>query len=148
MIFDQIYKDYIAARKEKNQKKSQFLGYIRSELANRAKELKQEKLEDPEVLRILKKQEKKLKEAKESSKASQREDIKNELEIELETLSQYLPEQLSIERAEAIIDEIISKLQVSSISDMGKVMKEVLAKIGAQSNPKEISEIVRKKLSS
>jgi uncharacterized protein YqeY len=31
---------------------------------------------------------------------------------------------------------------------MGKVMKEVLAKIGAQSNPKEISEIVRKKLSS
>jgi hypothetical protein len=148
MIFDQIYKDYIAARKEKNQKKSQFLGYIRSELTNRAKELKQEKLEDPEVLRILKKQEKKLKEAKESSKASQREDIKNELEIELETLSQYLPEQLSIERAEAIIDEIISKLQVSSISDMGKVMKEVLAKIGAQSNPKEISEIVRKKLSS
>jgi hypothetical protein len=148
MIFDQIYKDYIAARKEKNQKKSQFLGYIRSELANRAKELKQEKLEDPEVLRILKKQEKKLKEAKESSKASQREDIKKELEIELETLSQYLPEQLSIEKAEAVIDEIISKLQVSSISDMGKVMKEVLAKIGAQSNPKEISEIVRKKLSS
>lgn len=148
MIFDQIYKDYIAARKEKNQKKSQFLGYIRSELANRAKELKQEKLEDPEVLRILKKQEKKLKEAKESSKASQREDIKKELEIELETLSQYLPEQLSIEKTEAVIDEIISKLQVSSISDMGKVMKEVLAKIGAQSNPKEISEIVRKKLSS
>jgi uncharacterized protein YqeY len=148
MIFDQIYKDYIAARKEKNQKKSQFLGYIRSELANRAKELKQEKLEDPEVLRILKKQEKKLKEAKESSKTSQREDIKKELEIELETLSQYLPEQLSIEKTEAVIDEIISKLQVSSISDMGKVMKEVLAKIGAQSNPKEISEIVRKKLSS
>lgn len=148
MIFDQIYKDYIAARKEKNQKKSQFLGYIRSELANRAKELKQEKLEDPEVLRILKKQEKKLKEAKESSKASQREDIKKELEIELETLSQYLPKQLSIEKTETVIDEIISKLQVSSISDMGKVMKEVLAKIGAQSNPKEISEIVRKKLSS
>jgi hypothetical protein len=148
MIFDQIYKDYIAARKEKNQKKSQFLGYIRSELANRAKELKQEKLKDPEALRILKKQEKKLKEAKESSKASQREDIKKELEIELETLSQYLPEQLSLEKTEAVIDEIISKAQASSISDMGKVMKKVLAKIGAQSNPKEISEIVRKKLSS
>ncbi|MCF7871352.1 MAG: GatB/YqeY domain-containing protein [Candidatus Omnitrophica bacterium] len=148
MIFDQIYKDSLIARKEKNQKKSQFLGYIRSELANRAKELKQEKLQDSEVLKILKKQEKKLKEAKESSKNSQREDIQKDLEIELEILSQYLPEQLSLEETEKIIDEIISQLQASSISDMGKVMKEVLAKIGAQSNPKKISEIVKKKLAS
>ncbi|MCF7874165.1 MAG: GatB/YqeY domain-containing protein [Candidatus Omnitrophica bacterium] len=148
MIFDQIYKDYILARKEKNQKRSQFLGYIRSELANQAKEKKQEKLKDSEVLKVLKRQEKKLKEAKESSKATKREDIQKDLETELEILSKYLPKQLSPEKVEETTNNIISKLQASSPSDMGRVMKEVLSKIGAQADPKQISKIVKEKLSS
>ncbi|MFO8052840.1 MAG: GatB/YqeY domain-containing protein [Candidatus Omnitrophota bacterium] len=148
MLFDQIYKDYIKARKEKDQKKSQFLGYIRSELANQAKEKKQDKLEDPEVLKTLKKQEKKLKEAKESTKTSKRKDIQEDLKAELKILSKYLPEQLSPEKIEETINVTISNLQASSISDMGKVMKEILRKIGTQADPKQISRIVKEKLSS
>lgn len=148
MLFDQIYNDYITARKEKNQKKSQFLGYIRSELTNMAKELKQDKLKDPEVLKVLKKQAKKLKEALESTKKSKREDVLNDLKVELEILSNYLPEPLSPEKVANTIDKTISDLSASSMSDMGKVMKQVLEKIGTQADPKQISKIVQAKLSS
>lgn len=148
MIFDQIYNDYITARKEKNQKKSQFLGYIRSELIKQAKELKHDKIDDPEVLKILKKQEKKLKESLESTKKSGREDILKDLKIELEILSGYLPKPLSPEKVANIIDETISDLSASSMSDMGKVMKQVLEKIGTQADPRQISKIVQEKLSS
>jgi uncharacterized protein len=148
MLFDQIYSDYIKARKEKDQKKSQFLGYIRSELTNLAKELKQDKLDDSEVLKILKKQEKKLKEAFESTKKSGRQDILKDLRIELEILSGYLPEPLNPEKIEDTINKTIAELQASSLSDMGKVMKEVLRKIGAQADPKQISKTVKEKLSS
>ncbi|MCF7894907.1 MAG: GatB/YqeY domain-containing protein [Candidatus Omnitrophica bacterium] len=148
MLFDQIYTDYITARKEKDQKKSQFLGYIRSELTNLAKKLKQDKLGDPEVLKILKKQEKKLKEAFESTKQSGRKDILEDLKIELEILSGYLPEPLSPEKIEDTINKTITELQASSLSDMGKVMKEVLRKIGTQADPEQISKTVKEKLSS
>jgi hypothetical protein len=147
MLFDQIYTDYIIARKEKNQKKSQFLGYIRSELTNLTKELKKDKLDNPKVLKILKKQEKKLKEAFESTKESGREDIVNDLKIELEILSGYLPEPLSPEKIEDTIEKVIAELQATSASDMGKVMKEVLKKIGTQADPKQISKTVKEKLS-
>ncbi len=148
MLFDQIYNDYITARKQKDQKKSQFLGYLRSELTNLAKELKQDKLQDSEVLKILKKQDKKIKEAFESTKKSGREDIIKDLKIELEILSNYLPEPLSPEKVENIIATTISGLKASSMSDMGKIMKEVLGKIGNQADPKQISKIVQEKLSS
>ncbi|MCF7887599.1 MAG: GatB/YqeY domain-containing protein [Candidatus Omnitrophica bacterium] len=148
MLFDQIYDDYIKARKEKNQKKSQFLGYIRSELVNQAKDKKQDKLEDSEVLKTLKKQEKKLKEAKESSQVTKREDIQKDLEAEIKILSGYLPEQLSPEKIEDVINKTIAELQASPPSDMGKVMKEVLRKIGTQADPKQISKTVKEKLSS
>ncbi|MCF7872888.1 MAG: GatB/YqeY domain-containing protein [Candidatus Omnitrophica bacterium] len=148
MLFDKIYTDYITARKEKNQKKSQFLGYIRSELTNLAKELKKDKLGDSKVLKILKKQEKKLKEAFESTKESGREDIVDDLKIELEILSGYLPEPLSPEKIEDTINKTIAELQAASASDMGKVMKEILRKIGTQADPKQISKTVKEKLSS
>jgi len=148
MLFDQIYKDYILARKEKNQKKSQFLGYLRSELTNLAKDVKKEKLEDPQVLKVLKKQEKKLKEAKESVRSSKRKEVQEDLEFELEILSGYLPQPLSSQEVEKEIEAAISKLQAESVSDMGKVMKEVLGKIGTRADPKQISKIVKEKLSS
>ncbi len=148
MLFDQLYKDYILARKEKNQKKSQFLGYLRSELTNLAKDAKKEKLEDPQVLKALKKQEKKLKEAKESVQSSKRKEVQKDLEFELEILSGYLPRPLNSQEVEKEIEATISELQAESVSDMGKVMKEVLGKIGTQADPKQISKIVKEKLSS
>ncbi len=148
MLFDQIYKDYISARKERNQKKLEFLGYLRSEIANYAKAAKKDKLEDNEVIKILKKQEKKLKEAKDSSQHSGRKDIQENLKSELTIIAQYLPQPLSPQEINQIIDSVISVNQATSLLDMGKIMRIVLKKIGTKSDPQYISRVVKEKLSS
>ena len=75
-------------------------------------------------------------------------DLIEALEKELEILNQYLPQPLSDDQVLAIIDEAISSTGASSIKDMGRVMKEVLAKVGVKADSKKVSNLVREKLSS
>ena len=61
-------------------------------------------------------------------------------------LSSYLPEQLSVDETAALVEAAISELEASSPSDMGKVMKAVLAKAGGAADGKLVSTLVREKL--
>jgi hypothetical protein len=47
---------------------------------------------------------------------------------ELEVLCAYLPKQLTEEQAEELVRKVISDLAAESKKDMGRVMKEVLAR--------------------
>ena len=148
MLEEKIYKNYFEALKSKNKAKSNFLSFLRSELKNQAINLKQERLEDKEVLMILKKQQKQIKEAKESISSSGRTDLIKNLDYELSILTEYLPQPLSEAEVKISIDNAISELNATSIKDMGKVMKVVIEKIGSRADSKRISEIVKEKLSS
>ena len=148
MLEEKIYQAYIQALKAKNRPNSEFLSLIRSELKNQAINLKKEKLPDNEVLAILKKQQKKLTEAKEMMASSGRDDLLKDLERELAILNKYLPEPLSDQELAKIVTETIAELGASTIKNMGKVMKEVLAKVGAAADSKKVSNLVREKLSS
>jgi len=147
MLEEKIYKDYFEALKSKNKKKATFLSFIRSELKNQSISLKKEHLDDKEVLLILKKQEKRLKEAKESISSTDRIDLIQNLDYELSTLAEYLPQPLSEEEIRKTIDDIISELGATSIKDMGKVMKAAIERIGSKADSKKISEAVKEKLS-
>tara|TARA_B100000315_G_C14471305_1_gene538478 strand:+ start:375 stop:824 length:450 start_codon:yes stop_codon:yes gene_type:complete len=145
---EKIYSDFIQARKAKETHKIEFLSLVRSDLKNEAINSKKEKLDDDQVLAILKKQQKRLLDAKEVISSSERKDLIEALEKELEILNQYLPQPLSDDQVLAIIDEAISSTGASSIKDMGRVMKEVLAKVGVKADSKKVSNLVREKLSS
>jgi uncharacterized protein YqeY len=148
MLEEKIYKNYVEALKAKDRHKTDFLSLIRAELKNQAIDLKKEKLEDEEVLAVLKKQQKRLQDAKECISSSPRQDLIQNLERELNILSEYLPEPLCEEELIKIIEEAISQTSASSMKDMGKVMKEVLAKVGARADSKAVSQLVKSKLSS
>ena len=148
MLEEKIYQDYVAALKAKDKHKTDFLSLIRAELKNHAINLKKEKLEDDEVLAVLKKQQKRLQDAKESIASSQRQDLIDNIEQELAIVSEYLPEPLQEEELAKIIDSVIAETGASSMKDMGRVMKEVLAKVGAQADSKKVSQLVKDKLSS
>lgn len=147
-IEDKIYKDYIEAFKAKDKHKLEFLSFIRSELKNQAINLKKEKLEDQEALAVLKKQQRRLLEAKKDISQSQRADLIENLEKEIALIGRYLPPPLSDQEIGQIIDEVISQTNASSLKDMGKVMKEVLAKVGVRADSKKVSSLVKEKLSS
>ena len=58
-----------------------------------------------------------------------------------------MPQPLSIEEIEKVVEEVIAETGASTMKDMGKVMKEAKAKIGPAADGKTINEIVKQKLS-
>ena len=77
---------------------------------------------------------------------SGRQDLIDQINEEIEILSEYLPKPLSTEEIEKIVEEIITSTGASSMKDMGIVMKEAKAKIGPAADGKTINEIVKAKL--
>jgi hypothetical protein len=148
MLEDRIYQDYVSALKAKDKHKAHFLSFIRAGLKNAAIELKKDKLDDDEALAVLKKQKKRLLDTKESIVKSQRSELLEDADKELVLLSAYLPEPLSQKELLEAIDAVIAETGASSTKDMGRVMREVLARVGSRAEAKEVSALVKEKLSS
>ena len=147
MLEEQIYKDYTDALRSRDKDKADFLSFIRAEIKNVAIDLKKRQLEDDEVLVVLTKQKKKLADSRDSMASSGRDDLIKKIDNEFMILEQYLPKALAQEELIGIINQVILDTKASSIKDMGKVMKEVAAKVGVRADPKKISQIVKDKLS-
>lgn len=148
MLEDTIYKEYFEALKSKNKDKADFLSFIRSEIKNAAITAKKDKLEDAEALAILKKIKKNLDEAKVTFATTARTDLVEKSVREIAILDTYLPKALSETELTVIINETVTGLGASSIKDMGKVMKEVIGKVGVRADSKMVSDLVKQKLSS
>ena len=61
---------------------------------------------------------------------------------EMALLKTYLPEQLSEEAVAAIVKEAVAATGATSKKDMGKVMKEVMARVKGQADGKLVSRLV------
>ena len=61
---------------------------------------------------------------------------------EMELLKKYLPEQLSEEAVAAIVKEAVAATGATSKKDMGKVMKDVMARVKGQADGKLVSRLV------
>ena len=61
---------------------------------------------------------------------------------EMELLKKYLPEQLSEEAVAAIVKEAVAATGATSKKDMGRVMKDVMARVKGQADGKLVSRLV------
>ena len=61
---------------------------------------------------------------------------------ELELLKKYLPAQLSEEEVAAAVQAVVAELGATSKKDMGRVMKEVMARVKGQADGKLVSKLV------
>ena len=147
MLEQKIYNDYVQALKQRDREKTTFLSFIRAALKNQAIDLRKDKLSDEETLAVLAKERKRLRDAHETIANSQRQDALDEIKRQLALLEAYLPQELDSEKLAAIINEAIAEENASSIKEMGKVMKHVLAKVGTQADAKKVSELVKQRLS-
>ncbi len=103
-------------------------------------------LSEEEEIDVLSKEAKKRKESLEAYQKGGREDLAQKEKQELEIIKKYLPEQLSQEEIEKLIDSAIQKTGASSIKDLGKIMAEVSKEAKGKADMKAISEIIKKKL--
>ena len=147
MLEERIFDDYKAAMKAKDTLKSSVLSFLRAEIMNVAFAKKKAKLDDTEVIGVIRKQIKARQEAIEQFTKGNRQDLADKESRELEVLKSYLPKELPQEEINKIIEEAVSSTQATSIKDMGRVMKEVMAKVAGQADSKVVSDLVKEKLS-
>ena len=75
-----------------------------------------------------------------------RTDLIEKTQAEIDILMNYLPEQLSSEEVNKIIDEIFAEVNPTGPKDMGKVMQQATAKLKGKADMKEVSTIIRERL--
>lgn len=97
---------------------------------------------DEAVLQVLAKGVKQREESIAQFEAAGRAELAENEKKEMTLLKTYLPEQLSDEAVAAIVKEAIAATGATSKKDMGKVMKEVMARVKGQADGKLVSRLV------
>lgn len=144
-MLEKVNSDLVTAMKEQDKFTLSVLRMLKSALKNEEIN-KKSSLTDDEVLAVIKKQVKTRKDSKEEYLTYNRTDLADNLEKEIEILNKYLPEELSDEELEKVIDETIKELNPDGMKGMGLVIKTVGSKCGAAADMKKVSSMVREKL--
>lgn len=142
---DTILKDMTAAMKEQDKFNLSVLRMLKSALQLEKINLKHD-LSDDEVMVVIKRQVKQRKDSmSEYEKYGKVDEVEN-LEKEIACLSKYLPEEMSEEEINKQLDIIFDELKPESMKDMGRVMKEATARLGAGADGSLVSKLVRERL--
>ena len=146
MLEEKILNDYKEAMKAKDTLKSSVLSFLRAEMINLAMAKKKKALEDNDVIAVIRKQLKARQDSIEQFKKGNRLDLADKETKEAEILKTYLPPELSSEEIKKIIEEAVASTGACEMKDMGKVMKEVTAKLAGKADPKTVSDLVKERL--
>ena len=131
--------------KEKNVITKNTIQMIRAAILQTEKD-KQIELDDNGILEIISKQVKQKNDALEQFEKADRQDLVEQTKLEINILKEYLPKQLSREEVEQIVVDLSRTLGIFDMKGMGTLIKSAKAKIGAGSDGKTISEVVKKVL--
>ena len=103
-------------------------------------------LSEEEELQVLQRERKKRIEAAEAFRGGGREEQAAKEEAELAVLEEFMPEPLSEEELERILDDAIAENGATSMRDMGRVMKDVMPQIAGRADGAAVSQMLREKL--
>jgi hypothetical protein len=103
-------------------------------------------LNDADVIAVLDKMCKQRRESIEQYNKADRTDLVAVEEAELVIISEFLPQQLTEDEINALIDEAIGETGASSIKDMGKVMGIIKPKAQGRADMGKLSGLVKAKL--
>ncbi len=133
------------AMKERESERRDALRLILASLRSAEKDL-QRPLQDEEELQVLQRERKKRVEAADAFRAAGREEQANAEEAELDVLEEFMPEPLSEEELEEIVDDAIAETGATSLRDLGRVMADVMPQIAGRADGSAVSQMVREKL--
>ena len=146
MNIETINNDVKEAMKSGNKFELNVLRMLKSALQNE-KISKNHDLDENEIIAVIKKQVKVRKDSLKEYQEYNREDLVVGLNKEIEILTKYLPEELSEEEIDKVIDDVFAELNPTSIKDMGNVMKELNSLIATKADMSLVSKKVKEKLS-
>jgi uncharacterized protein len=121
------------------------LRLILASLRSAEKELQRPLTEDEE-LQVLQRERKRRIEAAEAFRAGGREEQALREEAELDVLEEFMPEPISEEELERIVDDAIAENGATSLRDMGRVMADVMPQVAGRADGSAVGQLVREKL--
>jgi hypothetical protein len=144
-LIAEIQHELEVAMKERNALRRDTLRLILANLRSAEKELQRE-LNDQEELQVLQRERKKRLEAAEAFRAAGNEQRAEAEEDELDVIEEFMPEPLSEEELEAIIDDAIAECGATSLRQLGRVMADVMPQVSGRADGSAVSQLVREKL--
>ena len=145
-LVEQINEDVKTAMKEQDKEKLSVIRMVKSALQMAKINLKHE-LTDEEAIDVIDKQIKMRNDSISEFEKAGREDLANQYKSEISILKTYMPEELSLDDVTKIIDEAFKEINPTSQKEMGLIMKTISPKVKGRYNMKEISDIIKNKLS-
>jgi uncharacterized protein YqeY len=121
------------------------LRLILSSLRSAEKDL-QRPLTDDEELQVMQRERKRRQEAAEAFRAGGRDEQADAEERELDLLQEFMPEPLSEDEIEEIIDNVIAEVGATSVRDLGRVMADVMPQVSGRADGSTVTQLVREKL--
>ena len=145
MLKEKLMDDLKTAMREKDEIKKNTVQMVRAAILQIEKD-KGITVEDETIIEIIAKEVKGKKDALVDFEKGGREDLVSQTNQEISILQEYLPKQLSKEEIKLEVEKVIKQLGATSMKDMGIVMKEAKAKIGAAADGRAINEVVKELL--
>jgi len=144
-LIEEIEDELKDAMRARDAERRDALRLILNSLKNSEKELRRP-LSEEEELQVLQRERKRRVEAAEAFRSGGREEQAAAEERELEVLEEFMPEPLSEDEIEEIVDDVIAEVGATRLADLGRVMADVMPQIAGRADGSQVSQIVREKL--
>ncbi len=145
-MVEKLEKDMIEAMKNHEKERLTVIRMVKAALKQEQIDHKKE-INDELLIDVVNKQIKMRKDSITEFEKANRTDLVDKTQEEINILLTYLPEQLTPSEVEKIIDEIFNEVNPEGMKDMGKVMGLAQSKLKGKADMKEVSTIIRNKLS-
>ena len=142
MLKERLMEDLKNSMKNKDEIRKNTVQMVRAGILQIEKD-KGIQVEDNQILDIIAKEVKTKRDALKDFERAEREDLINQTNREIEILQEYLPKQLSREEIKTELEVIIKEIGATTMKDMGLIMKEAKAKMGASADGKTINEVAK-----
>lgn len=145
-LTQRLHEDMVKAMKQKEKERLSVVRMLLAMVKDAAIEKRAEP-SDEEVLRMIQSYAKKREDAKRDAARAGRDDLIAKEDFELSVLTDYLPQAMDDEELKELVEKTIHELGVSSMKDMGRVMKECQERAQGRADGSRISAIVKPLLS-
>ena len=145
-MLEKFQQDMIKAMKENNKEELSVLRMAKGAMDKIRIDQKKE-VDDQLLIEVIAKEIKSRNDSIAEFKKGGREDLVSKTENEINILKRYLPEQLSEEEVDKIIDEAFVELAPQGMKDMGKVMSMVSPKVKGCLDMGVVSSKIKSRLS-
>ena len=146
---DRISDEIKAAMKARDKVRLETVRSIKKVIIEKETEVRpkgQDALTPEQEIEVVTQLAKQRKDSIEQYKNAGRDDLAEKEAQELAILSEYLPEQMSDDEIEAVIDELIAHTGASAPRDMGKVMGPAMKQMKGKADGAKVQALVKAKL--